>query len=181
MQLTARHRLHRVQPVALVVVLPGAGVPHDDVAAAVLACRDDTLEVVVLHGMVLDVEGRAAHRGVEGGPLRHCPARQDPGHLEPEVVVQPAGSVSLDDEPAPDRQAPDRDEGPGRLPGTGEVPHPAVGVEPIPVWRSGSRHTRVSRQWAGLSRRLRTSSRRTWTRPSTTRVSNTTAGRVAGP
>ena len=40
--------------------LPGAGVPDDDVAAAVLAGRDHALEVEVLDRVVLDVHRRAA-------------------------------------------------------------------------------------------------------------------------
>ena len=103
-ELAVAHRVDRVAALALVVVVPGAGVPHDDVAAAVLARGDDALEVVVLQRVVLDVERRAAYRRVERGALRDGPAGEDPAHLQTEVVVQPAGPVPLHDEPAPGRQ-----------------------------------------------------------------------------
>ena len=52
-----------------VVRLPGAAVPDDDVAAAVLAGGDDALEVEVLHRVVLDVDRQAAHDGSSVGPF----------------------------------------------------------------------------------------------------------------
>ena len=48
---------------------PRAGVPDDDVAAAVLAGRDDALEVDVLERVVLDVERGPAHGRVERRPF----------------------------------------------------------------------------------------------------------------
>ena len=71
-----------------VVEVPRATVPDDDVAAPVLAPGDHTLEVEVLERMVLDVHGQVALAGVEGEPLRNCPAHQHTVDLEPEVVVQ---------------------------------------------------------------------------------------------
>src|SRR4051812_49735450 len=62
--------------VAALVRLPGAPVPHDDVAAAVLAGGDDALEVHVLQRMVLHVHPPPASARVEGGPARHGPADQ---------------------------------------------------------------------------------------------------------
>ena len=59
----------RIDRVAGLVRLPGAGVPDDDVAAAVLAGRDDALEVEVLQRVVLDVERRPAHVGSRVGPF----------------------------------------------------------------------------------------------------------------
>ena len=53
---------------------PRAPVPHDHVAAAVLAARDHALEVEVVERMVLDVHGQALHVGVERRALRHGPA-----------------------------------------------------------------------------------------------------------
>jgi hypothetical protein len=79
---------------------PGTGVPHDDVAAAVLAGRYDALEVDVLHRMVLDMEGRAPHSGVQRRTLRHGPTHQHTVDLQSEVVVQPPGPVSLHHEAA---------------------------------------------------------------------------------
>ena len=66
-QLAVGHGVDRVATLALVVVLPGPGVPDDDVAAAVLAGGDDPLEVVVVERMILDVERGATHRRVESG------------------------------------------------------------------------------------------------------------------
>ncbi len=52
---------------------PGAPVPDDDVAGAVLLGRDHALEVEVLDRVVLDVDGHPAHAGVEGRALRDGP------------------------------------------------------------------------------------------------------------
>ena len=56
--------------------LPGAGVPQHHRAAAVLAPGDRALEVAVLDGMVLDVDGQPADLGVEAGSLGHGPAHR---------------------------------------------------------------------------------------------------------
>ena len=66
-------------------------------AAAVLTGRDDAFEVQVLDGVVLDVEGGALHRGVEGWPLGDRPAREHAVDLEAQVVVQAPGAVALHD------------------------------------------------------------------------------------
>ena len=83
------------------VRLPGAAVPHDHVPAAVLAPRDDALEVEVLQRVVLDVHRDPLDVRIEGGPLGYRPADQDATDLETEVVVQPPGPVPLHDEPLP--------------------------------------------------------------------------------
>jgi hypothetical protein len=80
--------------------LPGADVPHHDVAAAVLARGDHALEVEVLDRVVLDVHGEPPCRGVERRALGDRPADQHPVDLEPQVVVKPAGPVTLHDEAA---------------------------------------------------------------------------------
>src|SRR5947209_1659998 len=54
--------------------LPGPPVPHDDVATAVFALRDDPLEVEVLDGMVLDVYRQLPGFGVPRRSSRHRPA-----------------------------------------------------------------------------------------------------------
>ena len=79
--------------------LPRPPVPHDHVAPAVGALGDDALEVEVLDGVVLHVDGQPAGLGVERRPLGHGPAGQHPLDLQPEVVVQPAGPVPLDHVP----------------------------------------------------------------------------------
>ena len=84
--------------------LPGAPVPDDDVARAVLLRGDDALEVEVLDRMILDVDRHPAHGRVEGQALGHGPGHEDAGDLEAEVVMEPGGAVALDDEtPGPDR------------------------------------------------------------------------------
>src|SRR4051812_24969602 len=80
--------------------LPGAVVPDDDVAAAVLAGPDDTLEIAVTQRVVLDLESRPADFRVERRAFRHRPARQRAAHLQPEVVMQPPRPVTLHDESA---------------------------------------------------------------------------------
>ncbi len=83
---------------------PRPPVPHDDVAAAVLALGDDALEVEVLDGVVFHVDGQLPGFGVERRALGDGPAGEHPVDLQPEVVVQPGGPVALDDEP-PSRPA----------------------------------------------------------------------------
>src|SRR5262249_32408116 len=78
---------------------PRAGIPHDDVATAVLPRRDDTLEVDVLHRMVLDLEGRPSCLGIQGGPFGYPPADHPSVDLEPEVVMQPPRAVQLHHDP----------------------------------------------------------------------------------
>ena len=109
---------------------PGAGVPDDHVAAAVLAGGDHALEVDVLDRVILDVDGEALDRRVECRPVRHGPAREYAVHLEPQVVVTPPGAVPLHDEPERPRRAP----GPGlagRLRRAGEVTLGVVGREQL--------------------------------------------------
>ena len=77
---------------------PGAPVPDDDVAGAVLLRRDHALEVEVLDRVVLDVDRHPAHRRVERRALRDGPDGEDAVDLEPEVVVEPGGPMALDDE-----------------------------------------------------------------------------------
>ncbi len=80
--------------------LPGAPVPDDDVAGAVLLRRDDALEVEVLDRVVLDVDGHPADVGVEGQALGDRPGDEDALDLEAEVVVEPGRPMALDDEAA---------------------------------------------------------------------------------
>ena len=60
---------------------------------------DHALEVEVLERVVLDVHRQVALAGVEGEPLRNCPAHQHTVDLEPEVVVQATRPVALHHEP----------------------------------------------------------------------------------
>ena len=67
---------------------PGAAVPDDDVAAAVLADGDDAFEVEVLDGMVLGPCGHAFFQRSHGRATWHRPAHEHASDLESEVVVQ---------------------------------------------------------------------------------------------
>src|SRR5262245_25599751 len=77
---------------------PGAAIPQHHGARAVLLRRDDAFEAPVLEGMVLDVHGEPAHGWIQAGALRNRPRQQHPVELQPEVVVQLARCVLLDDE-----------------------------------------------------------------------------------
>src|SRR5690606_27826212 len=78
--------------------LPGAAVPDQDAAAAVLALRDHALEVGVLERVVLGLRCEPPLAGHEARSLRHRPALEHAVELEPEVVVQAARGVLLHDE-----------------------------------------------------------------------------------
>src|SRR5690606_20266173 len=77
---------------------PGALVPDNDRATAILPLGDLALEAVVADGMVLDMDGQGLHRRVERWPLGHGPAEHHAIEFEPEVVMQVRGPVLLDDE-----------------------------------------------------------------------------------
>ena len=59
---------------------------------------DDAFEAAVLERMVLDLHREPLVRRIEARPLGHRPALQHAVELQPEVVVQMAGGVLLDDE-----------------------------------------------------------------------------------
>ena len=79
--------------------LPGAPVPDDHVAGAVLLRRDDSFEIEVFDRVVLDVDGHPPDLGVEAWALGDGPRDEDAVDLEAEVVVEPCRSMPLDDEP----------------------------------------------------------------------------------
>ncbi len=85
----------RVRRIAGLVRLPGAFVPDDDGAGAVPAGRYHALEVEVLQGVVLDVEGGPSGARVERRSPRYHPADQYPVDLQPQVVMQSSGPVPL--------------------------------------------------------------------------------------
>ncbi len=78
---------------------PAAAVPDDHRARAVVAGRDQPLEVRVLDGVVLDVDREPLVGRVRRRALRHGPGLQHAVVLEPEVVVRAPRRVLLDDEP----------------------------------------------------------------------------------
>src|SRR5262249_12817036 len=78
--------------------LIGAVVPDLHRPGAVLARRDLALERRIVERVVLDVYRERLLAGLERYALRDRPARERAVPLEPEVVVQPASIVPLDDE-----------------------------------------------------------------------------------
>jgi hypothetical protein len=56
--------------------LPGAAIPHDHVTSAVLALRDDPLEVEVLDRVILDTDREALHMRIQRRPPGRRPADQ---------------------------------------------------------------------------------------------------------
>ena len=78
--------------------MPGASIPYHHRARSVLTRRNDAFEAAVFERMVLDVHRQPLVVRVEAWSLGHRPAQQDAVQLEPEVVVQVAGRMFLDDE-----------------------------------------------------------------------------------
>src|SRR5262245_40268930 len=74
---------------------PAAAIPHDHRAAAVLALWDIALELEVLHRVVFGLDCEALVVGDEARTVRHRPALEHAVELEPEVVMEPPGSVHL--------------------------------------------------------------------------------------
>ncbi len=99
-------RAHQVEfqvavPISLARVayrLPGAFVPDDDLAGAVLALRNLAFELVVGDGVVFHLDGHALDGRIVAGPFGHRPAFHGAVQLQPEIVVQPGGPVLLDHE-----------------------------------------------------------------------------------
>jgi len=127
-QFAVLHGFARVDSPAGAVRLPPSRVPDDDIAATVLAGRDDAFEVHVFQRVILDVERRPAYIGIQSGSLRDCPADQHAVHFQPEVVVQPACAVPLDNEPSDIRLGPG-DGGARRLRRPGEIPFAPVSLQ----------------------------------------------------
>ncbi len=75
-----------------------AAIPDDHFACAVLSGRDHALERAVVVGMILHVHGEALFAGIERRSLGNRPGLEHTVAFEPEVVVQPAGRMLLDDE-----------------------------------------------------------------------------------
>src|SRR5439155_18497892 len=98
---------HRQLAVPLLLdELIGAVVPDLDRAGAVLPRRDLTGEGGVFERVILDVDRERAASRLERHPLRDGPGGEGAVPLQPEVVVEPAGVVPLDDEDRPGAAAP---------------------------------------------------------------------------
>ena len=97
------HALLGFLAIAERVLLPFVGrvhaaVPDDDVAGAVFLLRNHAFERGVVERMVLGFDGEALLAQLVGRTLRHGPRLEHAIELEPEIVVQAAGGVLLDDE-----------------------------------------------------------------------------------
>src|SRR5438445_4786373 len=68
---------------------PGAAVPQNDRARAILACRDGALEARVLERVILHLHRQALVGGIEAWTLGDRPALEGAVELETEIVVQP--------------------------------------------------------------------------------------------
>src|SRR5262249_3688198 len=81
--------------------LPGASIPQQHGAAAVLSLGDDALESAVFHRMILGAHRKTLRAGVEARSLGDGPADQDAVQLQAEVVVQARRGVLLHHERVP--------------------------------------------------------------------------------
>src|SRR5262245_26947890 len=82
----------------IAVRIPLAAVPDQHSAAAVLSLRDGSLEFVVLDRVVLHLDRETLLARHEARAARHGPALHHAVELEPQVVMQPARRMLLDDE-----------------------------------------------------------------------------------
>src|SRR4029077_20619107 len=90
---------HRQAAVRLLLEeLVRAVVPDFDGAGAVVALRDLTGERRVVERMILDAHRERALADLERHTLGDAPRGKRAAALEPEVVVETAGLVALDDE-----------------------------------------------------------------------------------
>src|SRR6476620_4022603 len=74
-------------------------IPHHHGATAVVSFRDYALESLVIEGVIFDFDCKMFFATLPGQPLRHRPRLQDSIHLKPEIVMQSAGVMFLNDEP----------------------------------------------------------------------------------
>src|SRR5262249_32931701 len=112
-------------PVRILLRPPGAPIPDQDRAAAILALGDGAFEAVVFDRVILDLHRQPFFAWNEAGPARHRPALHDAVELEPQVVMQPRRRVLLDNEMA----TLDARLAPARLGRHAELPFLTVDVE----------------------------------------------------
>jgi len=85
--------------VRIAVGKPAPTVPDHDGAPAIFALGDGAFEFVVLDGVILDMDGEPLLARDQARAAGDRPALHHAVELQPEVVVQPAGGMLLDDEP----------------------------------------------------------------------------------
>src|SRR5262249_49812293 len=76
---------------------PTAAVPDHHGAAAVFALRDDAFEFAVLERVILDAHRQMLFAGRQAEPLRDSPTLEYAAEFEPQVVVECARGVFVDD------------------------------------------------------------------------------------
>jgi len=108
---------------------PGAFVPQQHLARAVLLFGNDAFELAVVERMILGLHGEALVGRIEAGSLRYRPALQHAFELEAKVVVQPCRRVALD--VIAQRLFFGRKLPSPRLGGEAEVAHLAIAPEPV--------------------------------------------------
>ena len=72
---------------------PVAAVPNDHLAGAVFAGGNGAFERAVVERMIFDFHRQAALLRIVARPFGHRPTGEHAGHLEPQIVVQPARRV----------------------------------------------------------------------------------------
>src|SRR5262245_40794264 len=78
--------------------MPPAAIPDHDGAAPIFSLRDGAFELVVFDRMIFHLDGQPLLAGYEARTAGHRPALHHTVELEPQIVMQAARSVLLDDE-----------------------------------------------------------------------------------
>lgn len=77
---------------------PGAMIPDQNCAGAILSFWNRALESTIIKRMILDMDGQAFLARHEAWPARYRPTFQDAIEFEAEIIMQPRGSMFLHDE-----------------------------------------------------------------------------------
>src|SRR6202040_3019963 len=121
-----KHQMPFRKPLLRIALrLPSAAVPDDHRARAIFALGNFSLEIKVFDRVVLGADRKPLFAGREARAFGDRPTFQDSVHLEPQIVMQPARRVFLNDELS--ALAPDR--GTCRLLSPGEVALPGIFFE----------------------------------------------------
>src|SRR3984893_10912870 len=117
--------LFRTPLLRIAVRLPSATIPDDHRAGTIFALRNIALKIEVFDRVVLGANRKPLFTGRQAWAFGDSPTFQDPVNLEPQIVMQPARRVFLNDELsalAPDSRT-------GGLRGSGEVALPGIFFE----------------------------------------------------
>src|SRR3984893_3320981 len=117
--------LFRTPLLRIAVRLPSATIPNDHRAGTIFALRNIALKIEVFDRVVLGANRKPLFTGRQARAFGDCPAFQTSVHLEPQIIMQPARRVLLNDELsalAPDSRT-------GGLRGSGEVALPGIFFE----------------------------------------------------